>query len=121
MLAMPIRRLPLRVGLWLAAFCLCNAFILFSDIPLLRATGILLLAGYLPGLAALTVFFPAPRDLDGWERQGVGFALGLFASSALVWLYMLVPGRMQVPVLLGLLDAVTLTLAAVAYWRWARE
>src|SRR2546423_1698686 len=121
MLGMPARRLPLRVGLWLAALSLSNAFILFSNIPFLRAAGILLLAGYLPGVAALTALFPPERDLDAWERQGVGFALGLFATSALVWVYMLVPGRMQVPVLLGLLDAFAVALAAVALWRLARE
>ena len=115
--AMVSRRRWLHVGLWFATFLLSNLLILFGDNLPFKAASILLLAGFLPGMAAVHALFPAEGELDPWERIGIGFSLGLFGSLQVVWCYMLVPGRSFMPVLLSLLDTFAAALGLIALWR----
>jgi 4-amino-4-deoxy-L-arabinose transferase-like glycosyltransferase len=107
-------------GLWLSALLFANVAVLFADALPLKAASIVLLTGLLPGIAGVYTLFPAQSALDRWERLGLGYALGFLASLQMVWYYMLVPGRMQVPVLLLLLDAFTLVLGLAALWQRSR-
>lgn len=108
-------------GLWLAVLALANALILAADSPPLTVLGISVVFAWSPGLAAVTLLFPSTRELDRWERVALGYALGLFGSVLVVWLYMLVPGRVETMVLLALLDLLSLALGLPALWRLSRE
>src|SRR5262245_16431666 len=114
---MPSRLWWFGGALWFAALVLADIAVLFTEALPFKAAGIALLSAVLPGLAATYALFPTQGELDPWERLGLGYGLGMMGILQMVWLYALVPGRIQPLSLLLLLNLIVVLVGVAALWR----